>query len=70
MLSMWSRKGLPKKKTALQLTENTVSIAGTESRHVELSESGCITYDSGSRYQYEIKDGGLLWRQILMRMPE
>ena len=70
MLSMWFCKGLPKKKTALQLTEDTISIAGTGSRHVELSESGCVTYDSGSRYYYEIKDGSLLWRQILMRMPK
>ena len=70
MLSMWSYKGLPKKKTALQLTEDTISIAGTESRYVELGESGCVTYDSGSRYYYEIKDGSLLWRQLLMRMPE
>lgn len=70
MLPMWSRKGLPKKKMALQLTEDTVSIAGTGSRHVEFSESGCVTYDSGSRYYYEIQNGGLLWHQILMQMPE
>lgn len=70
MLSMWSRKGLPRKKTVLQLTEDTISIAGTGSRHVELGESGCVTYDPGSRYYYEIKDGGLLWRQILTRMPK
>ena len=70
MLSMWSHDGLPRKNTAFQLTEDTVSIAGTGSRHVEFSESGCVTYDSGSRYHYEIQDGGLLWRQILMLLPE
>lgn len=70
MLSMFSRKGLPKTKTELRLTEDTVSISGTGGRYVEFSENGCVTYDSGSRYHYEIRDGGLLWYQILMHMPE